>query len=216
MATRISMASSSLAKGICSREIKDLAFTYVKKSLIGFFTKGVANEYINISFKDKTVSIKKGNLFSSIDKAVSTAGVNKKNEWFKEETINLLSCEINRIIDVSCKKNKFQIKEKDRSDIFNKISSGLGILKLDSKCTQSSIIQILNNDKNILNKIERLFHKEMPLSEQCQLRNRINDKLVNVIFMEKFGAIDLDILRYNTAKEISLIMKKYNIPARIK
>ncbi|GLY63222.1 hypothetical protein Pcaca05_40790 [Pectobacterium carotovorum subsp. carotovorum] len=157
------------------------------------------------------MTVKKESLFSLVDKVVSTAGVNKNNEWLKEETTSLLSREVNSIIDVACERYGFSIKEKDRAYIFNKISSGLGILKLDSKCTQSSIIHILRNDRCLLNKTERLFYKGMSLDEKCKLRNRINYELVNVIFMEKFGAIDLNFLRYNTAKEIALIMKKYNI-----
>ncbi|QQG28495.1 hypothetical protein JFY74_21080 [Pectobacterium carotovorum] len=196
---------SSFVRNICTRSVENVGFQYFKKQgVIDKYIGGVANDCIEVSFKNNFSIIKNKTLFSLIDKALFNTN---KNEWFKDETISLLSSEVNRVIDVACDKYNFSINKEERGRIFNKISSGLGVIKLDPVCTQSSIMNILNNNKYISNKIECLYDKNQSSNEKNNLKNIVNHKLTDIVFMRKFGGIDMDTLRRNVADEISLIIR---------
>lgn len=79
---------------------------------------------------------------------------------------------------------------------------------LDPKCTQSSISQILYNNKSLSEKIERLSVFSPSRDDKNKLRNIINTKLTDHVFMKKFGDIDLNILRKKTAEELARLIKQ--------
>lgn len=203
-----SSATSSFVKEICSRSVNDVSVRYEKK--YGFIGRifNVGNENITFSSKGGKASFKSKELFSIVDKAVkSVKGGNNKPEWFKQETINILSSEINKVIDAACRQYGNVISEREKSNIFHKLSSGLGEINLDQRCTQSSISHALYNNKSLSDKVEGLYMPSQPAIEKNKLRHLVNSKLTDVIFMRKFGGIDLNLLRQKTAEEVALLLK---------
>lgn len=207
MILNVSRASSFLVKNICKKEIRNLEIHSERK--YGFIGKllNVKNEVITFSINGKKERFESKNIFSLIDSAVKGSD---KTKWFKEETTSILSSEVNKTIDAACENHGFFINKKEKDDIFRKISSGFAPVKLDPKCTQSSISHILYNDKFLSKRIERLFVSSQYRDEKNKLRNIVNSRLTDQVFVKKFGGIDLNLLRQKTAEEIVRLVKLKN------
>jgi len=204
MNSNLSKASSYLVKKICSRKIENLGIEFAQKN--GFIGNllNIKNEVITFSFNGKKETFKSKDIYSVIDKALKGS---RKTEWLKEETMKILSSEVNKTIDAACKELGYIINNKQKNDIFCKISSGIGKIKLDPKCTQSSISQILYNNKSVSERIERLSAFSQSRDEKNELTNTLNSVLTNRVFMKKFGGIDLNQLRENTAEAMVFLVK---------
>lgn len=204
MISNISRASSFLVKKICSRKISNLEVRSEKKyGFIGNLLK-IKNEVITFTFNGRKERFESKEIYSAIDKALKGS---RKTEWFKEETISILSSEVNKTIDAACKQQGNIINNRKRDDIFRKISSSLGAVKLDPKCSQSSISQILYNNKSLSERIERLSAFSQSLDEKNKLKNIVNSRLTDQVFMRKFGGIDLNLLRQKIAEEMAFLVK---------
>lgn len=204
MTSNISRASSFLVKNICSRKISNLEVRSEKKyGFIGNLLK-IKNEVITFTFNGRKERFESKEIYSAIDKALKGS---RKTEWFKEETISILSSEVNKTIDAACKQQGNIINNRQRDDIFRKISSSLGAVKLDPKCSQSSISQILYNNKSLSERIERLSAFSQSLDEKNKLKNIVNSRLTDQVFMRKFGGIDLNLLRQKIAEEMAFLVK---------
>lgn len=200
MISDISRASSFLVKKICQKSISVDIVHEKKFGLIGKLLN-IRNEVITFSFNGQKAKAETKSLFSLIDRAIEGS---KKTEWFKEETVTLLSSEVNKVIDAASEKYGKVINEKDKKNIFHKISSEFSPLKLDPRCTQSSISQILYNSNYLSERMEKLSVFSQSHDEKNKLRNMVNSKLTDLIFMKKFGGIDLNLLRQKTAEEVAL------------
>lgn len=209
MVSNFSKTSSDLVRILCDRPFNNLSIYHENKN--GLLNKifNVKNEGVVFSFNNKKVSFNCRHLFSVVDNALDGQS---KNKWFIEETRSLLSSEINKVIDCAGRKYGKILNENDKKKIFDKMSSGIS-LELDPRCTQSSISQILINNKTLLARIESLYLSSQSCDEKNKLKNLINSELTNVIFMRKFGGVDLEILRRQAAEEIAFLMKKKNTGA---
>lgn len=77
------------------------------------------------------------------------------DKWQKEERITLISAIINREIDQICIREHQHLTSENRKEIFAKLSKEYNI-EINSKCAQSSIIQSLLRDSDVIKKISLL------------------------------------------------------------
>lgn len=195
---------SFFVKNTCDTKLFNMEICSGRKYGIAGKILKVKNEFISFSIGGKKEVFETKKILSVVDSALKE---NRKTEWLKEETINILSSEVNKTIDAACEIHGIIISSEEKNNIFRKISVGLGPIKLDPKCTQSSISQILYNNKTLSEKINRLSVSLQSREEQNKLSNIINTRLTDQVFMKKFGGIDLNILRKKTAEELALLVK---------
>ncbi|MGL5969131.1 MAG: hypothetical protein ACRCZ6_18645 [Kluyvera sp.] len=201
----IPKASSFLVKNICDRKLCNLEILSKNKyGFVGNFLKA-RNEVMTFSIGGVKEKFETKAILSSVDRALKDSC---KTEWSREEKISILSSEINKTIDAACEIHGRILNEKEKDDLFRRISSKFGSVELDLKCTQSSISQILYNNKSLSEKVERLSVFSPSRDDKNKLRNIINTKLTDHVFMKKFGDIDLNILRKKTAEELARLIKQ--------
>lgn len=204
MISNISKTSSFLVKNIFMKNISKVEVCHKQKfGLIGKLLN-VKNKVITFSLNGKEASFESENIFSLVEKALKGSN---KTEWFKEETVSILSSEVNKVIDAACEKYGKSIDKKEKESIFRKISSDITPIKLDPKCTQSSISHIIYNSEHFIKQTENLSFFSQSLDEKNKLRNMVNSRLTDLVFIKKFGGIDLNLLRQKTAKEVELRIK---------
>lgn len=115
------------------------------------------------------------------------------NKWKNQEKITFPSSVINKIIDRVCMKNKSRITTEEKKEIFKAISEEYKI-KTDINSAQSSIVQMLLNDKEITKKIDSLEigkkdrdkdieHENVKISEiKGVFYNKIAKAVYNTLF----------------------------------
>lgn len=165
---------------------------------------GARNESLSVQLKQQSVSINLSKVSHEIDKAIRHSHVHKP-AWFCQETISLLSAEVNKVIDSTCLKQGKTISNSQRNRIFDHLSAQLGSgIKLDPRCTQSSLVQMLSNSPYVSRKLDVLVsNSDLNCNEKNEVKNIVRNKLTSVIFENKFGGGSLDVLRSEAARAAS-------------
>lgn len=168
---------------------------------------GIKNYTIDISYFGKVKSVNYRKISAEIDKVVSKNNEDKK-QWLSQETINLLSSEINKLIDKACIKYNVNINDNEKKDIFKKVSANLEIKEeLNIKCAQSSIWQTIDGSGYMIGKINQLYNDEMTREDKNKLKAFFNSELTALIYFDKYKGIDLRQLKEKAAIEIEKKLK---------
>ncbi|HHE6471145.1 TPA: hypothetical protein ACPFI9_003818 [Providencia rettgeri] len=200
---------SSVASSVCRAAApvcrSEVSFNIEKRS-VGFFNKllGVRNECLSVRIGNNESLIDLKKVYKEVDCAIKHfGGQENKGGWLCQETSSYLSSEINRTIDGSCLKNNVSITQNQKNRIFKKLFESLGgVVRLDPRCTQSSINHMMQNSRYVTGKIDKLaLHENMKLHDSCQLQNKVKYQLTDIIFEKKFGGVNAEQLRHETRRE---------------
>ncbi|BBG61944.1 hypothetical protein [Providencia rustigianii] len=198
----IGQAARTATLGI--RNVVDVSFKY-ETSSNGFFSRlfGVRNDLLSVQVNRNCSSINVNKVNKEIDRAIRNAHVHKP-AWLCQETQQLLSAEINKIIDQVCLQQGRSLTSVQKNRVFGNISDKLGCgVKLDPRCTQSSISQMLNNSSYVSRKLDDLVsHSDLNRREKNEVKNIVTSQLTSVIFEHKFGGVSLDVLRADAMREV--------------
>lgn len=199
-----------IEKDLSTRGVCGLGFSITNKNNIFGKLLRVKNRCVNVSFQGRSTDIKIDIIKSEVTKAVLNQNKKKDGEWLVQETVNLLSSEVNKVIDKACIRHEITIRNKEKEAIFQKITSGLGnSVVLNPKCAQSSIWQTIHGSKYVSNKVESLYYNKLSRVDRNALRSEINTRLTELVFEEGFGGISLSVLRKNAAREVAAIVAGY-------
>jgi len=203
MVTNISKASSFIVKNICDTDIKGMMISREKRKGLWQKITRTSNAVTTFSLNGQVAQFEDKKIFSIVDHALK---VQNRKEWFKEETTNLFSAEINKVIDTACKKYG-PIRDTDRKNIFRKLSSEVDAT-LDQVCTQSSISHMLYNSQAVSKEVQKLYHPSHTRDEKNKINNLVNKKLTDIVYIKKFSGKAPDPVRTRAAEEMALLVKK--------
>lgn len=174
---------------------------------------GVRRESLSIQVNNRSADINLTKVNKEIDKAILRSGVYKPS-WFCQETITHLSSEVNKTIDRTCHQQATNISNTQKNRVFFHLSVKLGNgVKLDPRCTQSSIGHILRNSSYITNKFENLVSsRDMSSCEKNEIKNILTSKLTDLVFENKFGGVSVEQVRRDAAREVEKQLKRYSAP----
>ncbi|HHR5887061.1 TPA: hypothetical protein ACS78C_003410 [Providencia alcalifaciens] len=182
----------------------DVSFRYEVGSK-GVFSRllGARNESLSVQVSRYHSSINVNKVNQEIDRAIRHAHIHKP-AWVCQETQSLLSAEINKIIDRVCLQQGQSLTNAQRNRVFLNISDKLGSgVRLDPRCTQSSIAQMVNNSPYVSRKLDSLVsNSDLNGREKNEVKNIVTSKLTSVIFENKFGGVNLDTLRADTIRVV--------------
>ncbi len=198
----VGQAARTATLGI--RNVLDVSFKY-ETSSSGVFSRlfGMRNDSLSVQVNRSHSSININKVNKEIDRAIRHAHVHKP-AWLCQETQNLLSAEINKTIDQVCLQQGRSLTNAQKNRVFGNISDKLGCgVKLDPRCTQSSIGQILSNSSYVSRKIDDLVsHSDLNRREKNEVKNIVTSKLTSIIFENKFGGVSLDVLRADAMRSV--------------
>lgn len=142
-------------------------------------TLNYENKSVEINIQDATQRLAVMMLLATVKSSSNTIKNNNAididkmiEDWKVEEKITLRSAFINREIDKLPLTKEKSLTKDERIDIFEEIKKIYNI-KLDSKCTQTSIVQSLSFDNIITDKINSL-----KIDEDLKKESNINFKSI--------------------------------------
>lgn len=142
-------------------------------------TLNYENKSVEINIQDATQRLAVMMLLATVKSSSNTIKNNNAididkmiEDWKVEEKITLRSAFINREIDKLPLTKEKSLTNDERIDIFEEIKKTYNI-KLDSKCTQTSIVQSLSFDNIITDKINSL-----KIDEDLKKESNINFKSI--------------------------------------
>lgn len=84
---------------------------------------------------------------------------------------------------------------------------------MDSKCTQSSINQMVQNNQYVTSKVDKLISsKNMERAEKNEIKNIVKYKLTELVYEKQFKGENIEQLRTIAAKEAINQLKRYSAP----
>lgn len=190
----------------CIRSVQNVSFhveTHRNGFLRRFFGARNISERLHVNVREKNISIDLHKINENLDKAISKSGVYKP-AWFCEETKSNISSTINKVIDRSCQEYNIGLSKNQKNRVFDNLARRLGgVIKLDPKCTQSSINQIINNDKYVSHKLDKLLSsKDITSGDKQKIKNIVKDRLTDLVFERKFDGVSLEHIREDTRREV--------------
>lgn len=188
----------------CFRQTVNVSF-HVERRNPSFFSQLFcvrnASERLCINVHDRSSHVNLRKVYQDIDNAIYRSG-QYKPEWVCQETVNVLSAEVNNVIDLCRKKYHVNFTENQKRRVFDNISSRLGgVIHLDPKCTQSSIDRAVTNSSYVSRKIDILVgNRSRSPCEMAQISDQVKNKLVGLVFENKFDGVNLEQVRVDAMK----------------
>ncbi|HHR5845543.1 TPA: hypothetical protein ACS7Y7_003776 [Providencia alcalifaciens] len=214
MFSSIGQSTCRMVNNPCIRAAAEISFKQERNSG-GILSRlfGVRREMLSVQVNNRNVNINITKVNKEVDKAILHSGVHKPS-WFCQETVTHLSAEVNKTIDRTCHQQAKNISNIQKERIFahlsNRLASGV---KLDSRCTQSSIGHILRNSSYVTHKLENLVSsRDMSSHEKNEIKNIVTSKLTDIVFEDKFGGVSVEQLRKDATREVEAQLKRYSAP----
>ncbi len=214
MFSSIGQSTCRMVNNPCIRAAAEISFKQERNSggmLDRLF--GVRRESLSVQVNNRITCISLTKVNKEVDKAILRSGVYKPS-WVCQETVTHLSAEVNKTIDRICHQQAKNISNIQKDRIFAHLSNRLGSgVKLDSRCTQSSIGHILRNNSYVTNKLENLVSsRDMSSHEKNEIKNIVTSKLTDIVFEDKFGGVSVEQLRKDATREVETQLKRYSAP----
>lgn len=112
----------------CFRQTVNVSF-HVERRNPSFFSQlfGVRNvsERLCINVQDRSSHVNLRKVYQDIDSVISRSW-QYKSKWVCDDTVNVLSAEVNDVIELCCDKYHVNLTENQKRRVFDNISSRLG------------------------------------------------------------------------------------------